>query len=103
MTQLLAETADEREQAQIQYELWRLDKTETIHLDRALPIYQALFATTPEHSLRGPLAEMLGQPVTGEVSLPALPRQVFVGAKTLTALLAEVDRLLPRLLQDQDH
>ncbi|MCB0011242.1 MAG: AAA family ATPase, partial [Anaerolineales bacterium] len=103
LAELLTETTDERSQAQIQYELWLLDKTQNAYREAALPVYQALFATAPEHSLQAPLAEMLGQPIAGDVSLPGLPRQVFVGARTLTALLAEVDALLPRLLHDPDQ
>ena len=103
LEKMLSATTAPREVAQLHFEIWRLDKAACEHRQAALGIFQELFTEAPEHSLRAPLAELLGEPVVGQVTLPPLPQEVFRDAKTLATLLTELDALLPRLLQDQDH
>jgi tetratricopeptide (TPR) repeat protein len=91
---LLANAADEREQAVVHYEIWRLDPARDAHRDAALALYREMYRETPEIDERRRIEELTGAPLPAPPTLPDLPAIVQRQPARLADLLAQVDQLL---------
>jgi tetratricopeptide (TPR) repeat protein len=91
---LLADAADEREQAVLHYEIWRLDPARDAHRQAATALYRQMYQETPEIDERRRIEELTGAPLPAPPALPDLPAIAQRPPARLADLLAQVDQLL---------
>lgn len=84
-------------QATIQYEMWRLDRSQDTLRQAAAALYQKLWQQTPSGEVRQRYAELTGETLPAPPSVVDLPALVTTYQGDLTALLAQVDQHLASL------
>jgi DNA-binding SARP family transcriptional activator/Tfp pilus assembly protein PilF len=94
---LLGQWSEGREQAAIQYELWRLDERQESARRTATELYRRLYAQTPSAEYRHRYQELSGERLPDPPPLPELPDIVTRNPVDLVALLAQVDEIVAQL------
>jgi adenylate cyclase len=89
---------DEKEQATVHYEIWRLEKNLESHRKKATQLYRALYQKIPNIEYMQRFEELTGDKLSDPPQLPVLPDIVAKKKIDLDKLFALVDGLIDSLL-----
>lgn len=99
---LRPEASDDKERAAIQYESWRLDKTQEVLRRQTAELYHALYTRTPTSIYRQRYKALTGQTLPAP-SLPPLPALISGAPEAdLEARLGQVDQLVKQMDTQMD-
>jgi hypothetical protein len=94
---LLQESTNDKEQAAVHYEIWRLDNQQEEAGQSAAELYQNLYSKTPDILYGRRYEELTGQTLPASLPLPALPEIITSPPVDLEALMRQVDHFIAQL------
>ena len=97
---MLNQWIDDKEQAAIHYEIWKLDCQEELSNQKAAKLYRKLYTQTPDSKYRQRYHDLTGEWLPAPPPLPSLSKIAACNAMRLSDLLRQVDLLAQQISVD---